>query len=304
MIRESVKQAMRDFKSEGHTRQEVADAFGVAISTVTNVCRGIAPQKMASEDRRSLTQAQHEKTRADRENKAKELIASLGFEYVGGYTMTDSFVKIRCPKCGCEFERSMSSLRHSRLPRCPRCVQIAKVEALMIRADKRGQAEKLRNSVRAKNEMHRQEVEAEKAHPCPVCGELTTRKVYCSKECARKAGNAQQEARRRAKVKDALIDKDITLKRLYERDHGTCYLCGEKCDWEDKEERDGTIICGDRYPSVEHVIPLSKGGEHSWENVRLAHRICNTRKRDRIPSTTSSLTTSKSRTAVSVSVNG
>lgn len=304
MIRESVKQAMRDFKSEGHTRQEVAKAFGVSLGSVTNVCRGIAPQKITLERHRSLTQAQHEKTRADRENKAKELIASLGFEYVGGYTNTDAFVKIRCPKCGCIFERSMSSLRHSRLPQCPRCVEVAKVEALMTKADKRDQAEKLRNSVRAKNEMHRQKVEAEKAHPCLVCGAITTRKKYCSDECLNKANNSIKEAKRRAKVKNALIDKDITLKRLYERDHGICYLCGGRCDWEDKEERDGTIICGNRYPSVEHVIPLSKGGEHSWENVRLAHRICNARKRDRIPSTISSPTTSKSRTAASVSVNG
>lgn len=29
------------------------------------------------------------------------------------------------------------------------------------------------------------------------------------------------------------------------------------------------------------VRPLSKGGLHAWDNVRLAHRICNTKKCDR-----------------------
>ena len=306
MISESVKQAMRDFKSEGHTRQEVADAFGVSISTVTNVCRGTAPQKMASEDRRSLTQAQHEKTKADREEKAREVIESKydNVVYVGGFTDSSSSVQLRCKECGTVFERSMVTIRHHDGIVCPQCREREKQQKTVEKLVRVVQRQQKICMARQKRDTERRAREEEKKHSCPVCGELTTRKVYCSKECARKAGNAQQEARRRAKVKDVLIDKDITLKRLYERDHGICYLCGEKCDWEDKEERDGTIICGDRYPSVEHVIPLSKGGEHSWENVRLAHRICNTRKRDRIPSTISSLTTSKSRTAVSVSVNG
>ncbi|MDT2396282.1 HNH endonuclease [Enterococcus avium] len=31
---------------------------------------------------------------------------------------------------------------------------------------------------------------------------------------------------------------------------------------------------------MDHVIPISKGGTHSWDNVRLAHRHCNAIKRD------------------------
>jgi 5-methylcytosine-specific restriction endonuclease McrA len=30
-----------------------------------------------------------------------------------------------------------------------------------------------------------------------------------------------------------------------------------------------------------HPIPLSKGGDHDWHNVRCAHRKCNSEKRDR-----------------------
>lgn len=61
------------------------------------------------------------------------------------------------------------------------------------------------------------------------------------------------------------------------------HLCGGLCDWEDYVVRDGVVICGDWYPSIDHVIPVSKGGLHSWENVKLAHRKCNTRKGNHMP---------------------
>ena len=76
--------------------------------------------------------------------------------------------------------------------------------------------------------------------------------------------------------------KDITLMSLYKRNMGVCYLCGEKCDYSDYVIRNGTVICGDWYSSIDHIVPVSKGGEHSWKNVKLAHRRCNYLKRDRI----------------------
>ena len=58
-------------------------------------------------------------------------------------------------------------------------------------------------------------------------------------------------------------------------------MCGGTCDWNDKEERDGTVVVGKLYPSVEHIIPVSKGGTHTWDNVRLAHHYCNAIKNDK-----------------------
>jgi 5-methylcytosine-specific restriction endonuclease McrA len=40
--------------------------------------------------------------------------------------------------------------------------------------------------------------------------------------------------------------------------------------------------CGDPAESIDHVIPRSRGGEHTWENVVAACRPCNVRKRDRL----------------------
>lgn len=41
--------------------------------------------------------------------------------------------------------------------------------------------------------------------------------------------------------------------------------------------------CGSPAESIDHVLPRSKGGLHSWDNVVAACRRCNTRKEDRLP---------------------
>src|SRR5258706_13744299 len=48
--------------------------------------------------------------------------------------------------------------------------------------------------------------------------------------------------------------------------------------------RDGGLCqyCGSRADSIDHVVPRSKGGAHTWENVVAACRPCNVRKRDRM----------------------
>lgn len=49
--------------------------------------------------------------------------------------------------------------------------------------------------------------------------------------------------------------------------------------------RDGSRCqyCGLAAENLDHVIPRSRGGSHSWENVVAACRRCNTRKEDRLP---------------------
>jgi 5-methylcytosine-specific restriction endonuclease McrA len=49
--------------------------------------------------------------------------------------------------------------------------------------------------------------------------------------------------------------------------------------------RDGTRcqFCGGPAESIDHVLPRSKGGDHSWENVVACCRSCNIRKADRTP---------------------
>ena len=41
--------------------------------------------------------------------------------------------------------------------------------------------------------------------------------------------------------------------------------------------------CGSAAESIDHVMPRSRGGTHTWDNVVAACRRCNTRKEDRLP---------------------
>lgn len=55
---------------------------------------------------------------------------------------------------------------------------------------------------------------------------------------------------------------------VFERDGWLCQLCMEPVD------RDAAPN-GDRYPSLDHIVPQSKGGTHLASNLRTAHRWCN-----------------------------
>lgn len=108
---------------------------------------------------------------------------------------------------------------------------------------------------------------------CSWCGEHEVpkgKRSYCSKTCSGRAAHHAQRAReQRFSIRD-----DVRL-AIYKRDDYVCYLCGEPCDL-------AADYNADHAPSLDHVLPRSAGGSDDVWNLRTAHRICNTRKRDRI----------------------
>lgn len=73
-------------------------------------------------------------------------------------------------------------------------------------------------------------------------------------------------------------DETITLDKVFEKYDGVCQICGLVTDKSD-------IVNGHirrMYPTVDHIIPLSKGGTHTWGNVQLAHMMCNAGKCDKL----------------------
>ena len=62
--------------------------------------------------------------------------------------------------------------------------------------------------------------------------------------------------------------RKITRRAVFARDRWTCQYCGT--------ERHGL--------TVDHVIPRSKGGSSSWDNIVAGCAPCNRRKGDRLPS--------------------
>lgn len=123
-----------------------------------------------------------------------------------------------------------------------------------------------------------QNYEAE--HECVECGNVFIahypKTKYCSKACQCKAVKIKK------RYDGITVDKGITLRKLAKRDHNECKLCGLPIDWNDKYKTDKTIICGDMYPSIDHIKPISMGGFHSWDNIQLAHRRCNMRKGNKV----------------------
>lgn len=62
---------------------------------------------------------------------------------------------------------------------------------------------------------------------------------------------------------------------VYERDGYVCQLCGEPTD----PHAEGN---DDMFPSLDHIVPQSLGGGHEDENLRTAHRVCNSSRGARV----------------------
>src|SRR5699024_10821280 len=108
---------------------------------------------------------------------------------------------------------------------------------------------------------------------CKECGTTFTttdsRMQCCSKVCSNKRNwrNAYLIRKRRVE-ENGEVDRDISVSGIMDRDGTKCYLCGNNVD-------ELAHFTDDYYPTIEHVTPISKGGTHTWSNVKLAHRICN-----------------------------
>ena len=117
--------------------------------------------------------------------------------------------------------------------------------------------------------------------PCAHCGVLfaipgNSERRYCSEGCRRAANaanprrNQKNMARKRARRKAAFVE-DVDPLALFERDGWRCHLCGRKCP------RDARVP-HPLAPTIDHIVPLAGGGEHSYRNTATAHLRCNVSK--------------------------
>lgn len=101
----------------------------------------------------------------------------------------------------------------------------------------------------------------------------------CSDVCyARQLGMQQRRHKdtRRARRRNAFV-APVYRREIYERDGWTCQLCGD--------EVDRTAAVPDPLSAtLDHIVPLAKGGTHEPSNVQLAHFLCNSVKGDRLAS--------------------
>lgn len=137
----------------------------------------------------------------------------------------------------------------------------------------------------------KQEQIKERTKECLTCGTtfigMNTLSSYCSTKCRNRAHNKKKELRKGKRAllinNNGAIDNDISLEKLIQRDNNTCYICGHTCDGTDYVVTEqGYYIHGNYYPSIDHVVAIANGGTHTWDNVLLAHRICNSIKSDKV----------------------
>ena len=199
----------------------------------------------------------------ERETEEKRKLSIKIIKLLTGHIVAlerESLLPRECHRCGREYVAESLKSVH-----CDNCIAMIKAEQEELRAMWEG-----------------------KIVQCAECGKEFEKQYlknyYCSDRCRRRANNRVQEVKRRKKLEDnGHVDMSISLIKLYKKEQGICYICGGGCDKNDYlYSDDGYFIAGGNYPSIDHVFPVSRGGTHTWDNVRLAHRSCNAQKRDEV----------------------
>ena len=103
-----------------------------------------------------------------------------------------------------------------------------------------------------------------RGHPYPAGGPRTSDGARRCLPC-----EAIAAQRRRALLRDAFVE-DVDPAVLHARDRGVCGVCRDPVGLE--------------LMHVDHIVPVTRGGEHSYANTRPAHPVCNIWKRARLDS--------------------
>ena len=101
--------------------------------------------------------------------------------------------------------------------------------------------------------------------------------TYLNNKDKRIAESVLSVHRRRALIAERSVDEGITVAALRARDGDACCYCGVVMDFVAAQR--GSI--SPLRASLEHVLPLSRGGDHSWANTALACHRCNMQKNNK-----------------------
>ena len=82
----------------------------------------------------------------------------------------------------------------------------------------------------------------------------------------RRAADHRRRVRLAGGRSERFLNEDI-----FERDAWVCGICGESVDR-------GLVHPDPASPSLDHIVPISLGGDHVRSNVRLAHLSCNVKR--------------------------
>lgn len=308
-VKSSKSHELLEYYSAGHSMKETADRFGVTVAQVNYLAKryGVSNGKNLLD----YSKKHNEELRRESEDRIEKILTDSGFAYIGGYTDKGGRVSVKCEMCGFVFDRTVSYIRQNRLS-CPACIKSEK-ERHQAEKEKAAQLERIRKAqererIRKENSLLPKVRSYEKTHDafldrtgtCCICGKEYTVREYVESAGLKKASDGgvcsiecrQEKARRikrshrtpsnhrhRAKMHGCEYEPGITLRKLVMRDGLRCALCGELCDWNDHS---WSKYSGPKHPTIDHIVPISKGGPHTWANVQVACAMCNSLKSDNV----------------------
>lgn len=110
--------------------------------------------------------------------------------------------------------------------------------------------------------------------PQQVGGSDTRNKLYHD-DCRLQAKRARYRIKTVKRQSKLSVSLRVSVEQLAQRDGEYCYLCQEVIDL--------TLPRTNRFgATIDHVIPISKGGQDIMDNLKLTHWICNNRKSDKL----------------------
>ena len=101
-------------------------------------------------------------------------------------------------------------------------------------------------------------------------------RVFCSKNCSRKHSRRTEKTKRKAMIKGAQKSEHVHPFKVFDRDGWRCQICMKKT----LRSKRGTTH--NMAPELDHILPLSKGGDHTYANTQCTCRRCNGLKGDNV----------------------
>lgn len=249
--------------SAGLTRKEIADQYGVHPENITKRMRKLGVHAVKKSTAKKICDDWHFV------ESHKTIFETLqpDFEYLETLSGRRR-IRFKCRKCGEIVERAYSTVRQKNVI-CEDCKKQQKSENNL----KHAQQDLINVLLSIK--------EAKTPKQCINCGCIFysqySNQLYCSGNCKSKSKNKGNHTfRRRCRKYGVYFDSSIKKVEIFERDKYTCKICGKICNQNDK--RWGTF--GPDYPTIDHIIPLARGGKHIMQNLQCACGMCNSNKRD------------------------
>jgi len=237
--------------------------------------------------------------RADRLITEPQLVA--GFRFSSDYPLTkacrmqDVIQTDEYKTCSkCEASKSVCEFSKEKKKKCglqPKCKECVNNYLKRYRAERRESIRKKGNKRyqdnREKMQEYNNKYRKKRNQENPERMRLKSRKYYQEnretildkrkRKAQTESGkfNNQKSVNKRRALKAGATVEDFTPKEVFIRDRYICQACGIKTrpDYKNKYHA--------KYPNLDHIIPLSVGGEHSRRNTQCLCRGCNTLKGNR-----------------------